>query len=99
MLLFAGRIVDVGSPTPAISKWSSLGQIGTPQLANSIRSGSDKLAEFGKSSSVCLDQGDNFITAVSLSPRVIEEFVDASHHRAALGCANYPHATTSREVE
>ena len=50
-------------------------------------------------SSVGLDQGEDLITSVSLSPRVVEKFVDASHHGAALRCANHPHATTSREVE
>ena len=50
-------------------------------------------------SSVSLDQGEDLITSVSLSPRVTEKFVDARHHRAALRSANHAHATTSCEVE
>jgi hypothetical protein len=49
--------------------------------------------------SVSLDQSDHLFTPVSLSSRVAEKFVDAHDHSAALGCADYPHATTSREVE
>jgi hypothetical protein len=50
-------------------------------------------------SSVSLDQGEDLITSVSLSPRVTEKFVDTRHHRAALRCANHAYATTPCEVE
>ena len=49
--------------------------------------------------SMSLDQGEDLFTSVSLSPRVGEEFVDASHHRTALRRANHPHPTTSGEVQ
>lgn len=46
-----------------------------------------------------MDQRYNFVTSVSLGPRVIEKFVDARHHRAALRCSHDSNAPTTSEVE
>ena len=46
-----------------------------------------------------LNQRNDFVASVSLGPRVVEQFVNTPHHRAALGCSNNSNATTSCEVE
>jgi hypothetical protein len=50
-------------------------------------------------STASLDKSDNFVTPVSLGPSKDEQFIDARHHRSALGSTNDSHTTTSCEVE
>jgi len=46
-----------------------------------------------------LDQGDDFVTPVTLRPGEGEQLVDVRHHRATLRRTDHAHPTAPREVE